>query len=188
MSFTRNYRPQGGTVYEDYWSSFARNNFNNNPRSRTRNNSYARSFGNFNNFNDFGNFQDYSGRYRDYNDNCSYAKPENAPSWKRRKFSSSTWGDTGRPYFPSNAYHCASSAPVNPGSPTRFNSDATTSTSTSCKRDRSKLEDDEPVFMSRDEIERYSPSRKDGIDALREMHLRYSYCAFLQNLGLRLEL
>ncbi|GMN46639.1 hypothetical protein TIFTF001_015816 [Ficus carica] len=186
MSFTRNYRPQGGTVYEDYWSSFARNNFNNNPRNRTRNNSYTRSFGNFINFNDFGNFQDYSGRYRDYNDNCSYAKPENAPSWKRRKFSSSTWGDPGRPYFPSNAYHCASSVPVNPGSPTRFNSDA--STSTSCKRDRSKLEDDEPVFMSRDEIERYSPSRKDGIDALREMHLRYSYCAFLQNLGLRLEL
>lgn len=62
------------------------------------------------------------------------------------------------------------------------------STSMSCKRDRSKLEDDEPVFMSRDEIERFSPSRKDGIDALRETHLRYSYCAFIQNLGLRLEL
>ena len=59
--------------------------------------------------------------------------------------------------------------------------------STSCKRDCSVLEDDEPVFMSREEIERYSPSRKDGIDALREAHLRYSYCTFLQNLGLRLE-
>ncbi|XP_058077654.1 cyclin-T1-3-like isoform X2 [Magnolia sinica] len=43
-------------------------------------------------------------------------------------------------------------------------------------------------FMSRDEIERLSPSRKDGIDSLRETHLRYSYCAFLQNLGMRLEL
>lgn len=53
------------------------------------------------------------------------------------------------------------------------------STSMSCKRDRSKLEDDEPVFMSRDEIERFSPSRKDGIDALREhicdIHIVHSF-------------
>ncbi|XP_024029017.1 cyclin-T1-5 isoform X2 [Morus notabilis] len=179
MSFTRNFHPQGGTIYDDYWSSLDRNNFNNSTKNRTRNCNYMRSFSNFN---DFSNPQDYPGRYRDYNDNSSYVKSEKAPSWKRRKFSSSTWGDTGRPYFPPNAYDCG----VNPGPPTRFNSDA--STSTSCKRDRSKLEDDEPVFMSRDEIDRYSPSRKDGIDALRETHLRYSYCAFLQNLGLRLDL
>lgn len=70
--------------------------------------------------------------------------------------------------------------------PTRSNVEA--SAPTSCKRDFSLLEDDEPVFMSREEIERYSPSRKDGIDALREAHLRYSYCTFLQNLGLRLDL
>ncbi|KAK1278457.1 Cyclin-T1-1 [Acorus gramineus] len=44
------------------------------------------------------------------------------------------------------------------------------------------------VFMSRDEIERCSPSRRDGIDSMRETQLRYSYCAFLQNLGLRLQL
>lgn len=179
MSFTRNYHPQGGTIYDDYWSSLDRSNFNNSTKNRTRNSYFMRSFSNFN---DFSNPQDSSGRYRDYKDNSSYVKTENAPSWKRRKFSSSTWGDTGRPYFPTNAYDCG----VNPGPPTRFNSDA--STSTSCKRDRSKLEDDEPVFMSRDEIDRYSPSRKDGIDALRETHLRYSYCAFLQNLGLRLDL
>ncbi|KAK1294175.1 Cyclin-T1-4 [Acorus calamus] len=42
--------------------------------------------------------------------------------------------------------------------------------------------------MSRDEIERCSPSRRDGIDSMRETQLRYSYCAFLQNLGLRLQL
>ncbi|PKI59208.1 hypothetical protein CRG98_020371 [Punica granatum] len=42
--------------------------------------------------------------------------------------------------------------------------------------------------MSRDEIERLSPSRKDGIDLIRENHLRYTYCNFLQNLGLRLDL
>lgn len=61
--------------------------------------------------------------------------------------------------------------------------------STTSKRSRSTFEDDEEVFfMSRDEIERSSPSRKDGIDVLHETHLRYSYCAFLQNLGLRLDL
>ncbi|KAL1561835.1 cyclin-T1-5-like [Salvia divinorum] len=67
--------------------------------------------------------------------------------------------------------------------------DAGACTSTTSKRDRSKYEDDEEVvFMSRDEIERCSPSRKDGISLLHETHLRYSYCAFLQNLGVRLDL
>ncbi|CAH9080577.1 unnamed protein product [Cuscuta europaea] len=58
------------------------------------------------------------------------------------------------------------------------------------KRSRSEFEDSdiEVVFMSREEIDRCSPSRKDGIDALHEMQLRYSYCAFLQTLGTRLEL
>ncbi|KAL5995961.1 hypothetical protein ACLOJK_026034 [Asimina triloba] len=58
------------------------------------------------------------------------------------------------------------------------------------KRDRGELrrDDGDQAFMSRDEIERCSPSRKDGIDVMRETHLRYSYCAFLQNLGMRLEL
>ncbi|KAL3812659.1 hypothetical protein ACJIZ3_013927 [Penstemon smallii] len=59
---------------------------------------------------------------------------------------------------------------------------------TAAKRDRSTFEDDEVVFMSRDEIDRCSPSRKDGIDVLHETHLRYSYCSFLQNLGVRLDL
>ncbi|GAB4843420.1 hypothetical protein Ancab_013382 [Ancistrocladus abbreviatus] len=36
--------------------------------------------------------------------------------------------------------------------------------------------------------DRCSPSRKDGIDALHETRLRYSYCAFIQNLGMRLDL
>lgn len=43
-------------------------------------------------------------------------------------------------------------------------------------------------FMSRDQIERCSPSRRDGIDLLMETHLRYSYCSYLQSLGMRLEL
>lgn len=55
-------------------------------------------------------------------------------------------------------------------------------------RGQALLEEEEAVLMSRDEIERCSPSRKDGIDLVRETHLRYSYCAFLQNLGMRLDL
>ncbi|CAN6485478.1 unnamed protein product [Victoria cruziana] len=43
-------------------------------------------------------------------------------------------------------------------------------------------------FMSREELERCSPSRKDGIDSSRETYLRYSYCSFLQSLGQLLEL
>lgn len=67
--------------------------------------------------------------------------------------------------------------------------DGSARTSTSSKRDRSKYEEDEEVgFMSRDEIERCSPSRKDGIDLLHETHLRHSYCAFLHHLGVRLDL
>ncbi|XP_042054900.1 cyclin-T1-5-like isoform X2 [Salvia splendens] len=56
------------------------------------------------------------------------------------------------------------------------------------KRDRLKFEDEEVVFMSRDDIEKSSPSRKDGIDQLHETYLRYSYCSFLQNVGARLHL
>ncbi|KAJ6802734.1 uncharacterized protein M6B38_191285 [Iris pallida] len=43
-------------------------------------------------------------------------------------------------------------------------------------------------FMSRNEIDRRSPSRKDGIDRLLETRLRYSYCAYLQSLGTRLQI
>ncbi|XP_008790961.1 cyclin-T1-4-like isoform X2 [Phoenix dactylifera] len=50
-----------------------------------------------------------------------------------------------------------------------------------------KVEESE-AFMSRDEIERCSPSRKDGINPGLETHLRYSYCSYLQSLGMRLEL
>ncbi|KAG0449436.1 hypothetical protein HPP92_027299 [Vanilla planifolia] len=51
-----------------------------------------------------------------------------------------------------------------------------------------RSEGDVAPVMSRDEIERCSPSRKDGIDKFMETRLRYSYCVYLQNLGLRLDL
>ncbi|KAF7842487.1 cyclin-T1-5-like isoform X2 [Senna tora] len=42
-------------------------------------------------------------------------------------------------------------------------------------------------YMSRKEIEEYSPSRRDGIDLKKETYLRKSYCTFLQDLGMRLK-
>ena len=42
-------------------------------------------------------------------------------------------------------------------------------------------------FFTRDFIENSSPSRKDGIDPSKESYLRKSYCAFLQDLGMRLK-
>uniref|UniRef100_A0A6M2F1B4 B-like cyclin n=1 Tax=Populus davidiana TaxID=266767 RepID=A0A6M2F1B4_9ROSI len=186
MSFARNYRSQGGTCHDDRWTSFNGNNFNH----RNRNVNVNRS-SNYNYIWNHSNFRDFSSeKFRDHVN--GYANPPTVgPAFKRRKFSVDTWGECGGRHYPQyNAYECADQSTYNNSAPliTRSNAEVSTSTSMSCKRDRSKLEEDEPVFLSKDEIERYSPSRKDGIDALRETHLRYSYCAFLQNLGLRLEL
>lgn len=159
------------------------------------------------------NFMEYG---YSYNSNC--VKPEVEPSAKRRKCLSSSWGSSASyhqqlhacnnvpPRQPSTHNHMH---PRNQGaydsvtSICNNNSSIAISTastsnrsfsnghaSNNYKRGRSEFEDDdnEVVFMSREEIERCSPSRKDGIDAVREMHLRYSYCAFLQTLGARLEL
>ncbi|XP_050131718.1 cyclin-T1-4-like isoform X3 [Malus sylvestris] len=189
MSFARNYRSQGGTTGEEYWPTLGRNDFknfhnfnhrNNNNWNRSRTSSFAK------NYNNFPNFQNYMGGYKEHADNSNYFKPDSAPSFKRRKFSDSTWGDGGRHYLPPNTYEFVSSTCNNYLPYARSNGDA--SASTTGKRDRSKLDEDELPFMSRDEIERCSPSRKDGIDSVREAHLRYSYCSYLQNLGLRLDL
>uniref|UniRef100_A0ACD5XGX4 Uncharacterized protein n=1 Tax=Avena sativa TaxID=4498 RepID=A0ACD5XGX4_AVESA len=48
--------------------------------------------------------------------------------------------------------------------------------------------EDGDALLSRDEIERRSPSRKDGIDSASEARLRASYCAYLRCLGFRLGL
>lgn len=42
-------------------------------------------------------------------------------------------------------------------------------------------------YFSRKEIEENSPSRFDGIDLKKETYLRKSYCTFLQDLGMRLQ-
>eukprot|EP01018_Ginkgo_biloba_P011352 Gb_13680 [translate_table: standard] len=42
-------------------------------------------------------------------------------------------------------------------------------------------------YFTREEIEKNSPSRKDGIDLKKETYFRKSYCTFLQDLGMRLK-
>ncbi|CAN6202069.1 unnamed protein product [Urochloa humidicola] len=42
-------------------------------------------------------------------------------------------------------------------------------------------------YFSRKEIEEYSLSRRDGIDLKKESHFRKTYCIFLQDLGMRLQ-
>ncbi|CAA0829142.1 Cyclin-T1-4 [Striga hermonthica] len=135
--------------------------------------------------------------------------PEAIPPSKRRKFSDFSCESTGRPYqqllycgrglrnhadlwqrvpHQLSRYFCQSSVVHDSSSAFIGASDSSTYNSAPSKRTRLEFEDDEVVFMSRDEIERCSPSRKDGIDVLHETRLRYSYCAFLQNLGIRLDL
>lgn len=41
-------------------------------------------------------------------------------------------------------------------------------------------------YLTKDEIDNHSPSRKDGIDRVRESSLRKSYCSFLKDLGMKL--
>lgn len=42
-------------------------------------------------------------------------------------------------------------------------------------------------YFSRQELEDYSPSRKDGIGQEEESYLRKLYCSFLQELGMELK-
>ncbi|XP_027364899.1 cyclin-T1-3-like [Abrus precatorius] len=187
MSFAQNLQAEDRSLHGGYWSTFDGSNFGgNNNRKRSRNNYYHRNYNFYNDnrtkFGDHGvNFNFYQA------DHANYVKYDAVPSsLKRRKYSAPVWEESQKYYFPRMVHDnippsCSFQAP-----PSRFNADA--STSASCKLDCSIFEDDKPVFMSRDEIDRYSPSRKDGIDVHHETHLRYSYCAFLQNLGMRLEL
>ncbi|KAL2892714.1 Cyclin-T1-3 [Bienertia sinuspersici] len=42
-------------------------------------------------------------------------------------------------------------------------------------------------YLTKDEIDNYTPSRKDGIDRVWESSLRKSYCSFLKDLGMKLQ-
>uniref|UniRef100_A0A7C9AAA3 Cyclin-like domain-containing protein n=1 Tax=Opuntia streptacantha TaxID=393608 RepID=A0A7C9AAA3_OPUST len=195
MSFGRSYQPQGGAVYEYRWASLPSNY--DNSYYYQQNDCY-----NYNRYNHYDSGIFDSMKAHDYNYNASrncrervhygnYSRPHGSPSSKRRKFSENSWGTDVGYYWRPNEYDHTESNP----STANASVSATTAPSTSAhchttgKRDRSDLEnDDEVVLVSRAEIERCSPSRKDGIDVLHETRLRYSYCAFIQQLGMRLDL
>ncbi|XP_028771599.1 cyclin-T1-3-like isoform X2 [Neltuma alba] len=171
MSLAVNFPREGHGFPGAYWSTFGVNNCGNTNRKRSRNS--------YNNWN-YGNYYDYWAKCGEHSGNSNfhradyptYMKLKNAAqsSLKRRKHSASTWENCWRYYLPTTVH------------------DSVPSTSASCKLECSRFEDEDLVFLSKDEIDRFSPSRQDGIDALHETNLRYSYCAFLQDLGMRLEL
>lgn len=134
--------------------------------------------------------------------------PEFEQSSKRRKTSAFSSESAGRIYQQHSAYQndfmnlaeCKPSKYYNAGGDAQLvwersiavaqtrSSDGNGHALSMSKSDQSKFEDEEVVFMSRDDIEKTSPSRKDGINQIHETYLRYSYCSFLQNVGARLHL
>ncbi|XP_057538632.1 cyclin-T1-4-like isoform X1 [Amaranthus tricolor] len=195
MSYGRSYQPQGGTLFEFHGRTF--------PRNQNYDYMQNEAYYNCNRYNQFGNriFDDM--RRHDFHSNVpgncrerahqgNYYRPHHvSPSSKRRKLSENAWGSDGASYCQSNHFVFST---TNPSAESLFfPATAATSTSSHChtvgKRGRSDLEDEEcAIFMSKEEIERCSPSRKDGIDVLHETRLRYSYCGFIHNLGMRLDL
>lgn len=188
MSFVRNFEGEGHTLHGGYWPAFDGNNYINTNRKRSRNSYCHANYNNNTNHDYWAKFGQHNSNSKFYNaDHANYVKYDAVPSsLKRRKYSGCTWDENWRYFFPPAVHEIVPSFSQFPAPLTR--TDADTSTSARCNRDCSRFEDDEPLFLSRAEIDRCSPSRKDGIDALHETHLRYSYCAFLQNLGMRLEL
>ncbi|OIW11173.1 hypothetical protein TanjilG_22980 [Lupinus angustifolius] len=182
MSFRRILPAEGRSLHGGYWSTFDGNNFNNGSRKRCRSNYYTQNYDAYNNDPaEHVNFNYYNF------DHANYGNCDAVPSYlKRRKYSAPTWEENQNSYFASSVKDNVPSTRSIHFSTTRFSDD--TSISPTCKLDCSIFEDEEPLLMSRDEIDSHSPSRKDGIDVLHETHLRHSYCAFLQDLGVRLGL
>ncbi|XP_057771757.1 cyclin-T1-4-like isoform X2 [Salvia miltiorrhiza] len=203
MSFVRPQQPRGGKFHRDHRSSCARNS-NMAARATGAATNYSGNYG----MDDYNNYRDFTQMYR--LDGLMYDRrgPDLEPSSKRRKTSTFACESTriiyqqqemyqndlvrADPCQPSKCYNacadaqlvCKSSAAVAEARSGGTNANALSPS----KRDRLNSEDEEVVFMSRDDIEKCSPSRKDGIDQLHETYLRYSYCSFLQNVGASLHL
>jgi len=43
-------------------------------------------------------------------------------------------------------------------------------------------------YFTREELEKFSPSRKDGITENKESEIRHLYCSFIRDVGIRLKL
>ncbi|XP_076936319.1 cyclin-T1-3-like isoform X2 [Bidens hawaiensis] len=185
MSLAQPHHAENSQFPGDFRFSFGRNH----PRVYDTTVTTNMHYNNNNHRTNYTNLHDFSNESRQQFNMYNNIDPQLLPSNKRRRFSANNHESYGTSYNQSSAYeHFPSSFKTSflPQIASEFNARAFTSTSH--KRDRATFEDKDTEFMSRDEIERFSPSRKDGIDSLQETHLRYSYCAFLQNLGIRLEL
>ncbi|KAL2922569.1 Cyclin-T1-4 [Bienertia sinuspersici] len=189
MSYRRTHQYQGGTLYEYHWPSYPRNhessNFfqNDDYHNYNRHSHYDRKL--FNDMRMYDSCYSMLGNCREQARRGNYTRPHGSLSFKRQKVSDET-RDCLPNQFTFAALNFSNDCNI-------FPAIAAPSTSAHCdtvgKRRRLDLEDgDCSVLITREEIERCSPSRKDGIDALHETRLRYSYCAFIQNLGMRLDL
>ncbi|CAK8573737.1 unnamed protein product [Lathyrus sativus] len=211
MSFVQNYQAEDRSFNGGYWPTYDGNNTGNTDRKRSRNHYDQRNYNHHydNQTNDLRNYNYYydnqtsgqsnynyyydnqtkfghcGGNFNQCNaDNANYADVVPSSSLKKRKFSAPDRVEIQRFNLPATVHDNVPSSWSFQAHPTRSNA----YTSASVKPGFSIFDDDTPVFMSRDDIDRNSPSRKDGIDVRHEAHLRYTYCAFLQNLGTRLEL
>ncbi|GAB2210265.1 hypothetical protein Droror1_Dr00015528 [Drosera rotundifolia] len=197
MAYGQSYAPSGGALVDNHFPSFSRHDNS----YYYNNNSFYNAGGYYNggNIDNGGTYGAIADSMKTKNNQhhvpsnhvenaygLDHHQPNVAASFKRRKYSESHEANSGRDDYNSSSYiralpSCNNLLPAS--------AEASTSPLASGKRDRSQLPDgDDAELISRDEIDRHSPSRKDGIDALHETHLRYSYCAFIQNLGMRLEL
>ncbi|PHU21913.1 hypothetical protein BC332_07020 [Capsicum chinense] len=185
MALGQTYYSQGGPFCGDSRSFYGRNQMSGMVHSSAYNHCNTGDSHLFNSDSSL----DVSRNFREYSYNYdNFIKPEAEPSMKRRRCSASGWESSGRHSQAPNA--CKDVPSKQPSSCYNVPLRNSRAAPTRSKRDHSWLEDTETdnIFMSKEEIERCSPSRKDGIDAMHEAHLRYSYCAFLQNLGIRLDL
>ena len=205
MSFVRPQQPRGGKFHRDNRSSCARNS---NMAVRATGAAPPNYHGNFGTH-DYNNYHDFTQTYR--LDGLMYDRrgPDFAPSPKRRKTSAFSAENTGFIYQQQQTYQYDLANRADSFKPSRYynacadaqlvcksssavaetrSGGANPNASSASKCDPLKFEDEEVVFMSRDDIEKSSPSRKDGIDQLHETYLRYSYCSFLQDIGVRLHL
>ncbi|PNY07458.1 cyclin t1 [Trifolium pratense] len=184
MSFVRNFQAEDRNLNGGYWSTYDGNNIGNTDRKRSRNHYNQRNYNNY--YDNQTSFGYYGGNFNQCNADYANYVDVVPSSMRKRKHSATVGAESQKFNLPSTVHDNIHSSRSFQAYPTRSN--AYTSTPASLKPDFSIFDDDKPIFMSRDDIDRNSPSRKDGIDVHHETHLRYSYCAFLQNLGIRLEL
>ncbi|GAB2266591.1 hypothetical protein Dimus_001585 [Dionaea muscipula] len=190
MAFVQNFPSQGGTFYDNCWPSFHRQDDNSSFYNYGAYNNNGSYYGFYDGMANVMKSQNYDVPKNHWGPvyNGKHNQPHSSPSFKRRKFSESDSVNEGRYHYKFLSYDHALSN-YNDLVPVSAEPSTSSQDYTSGKCDPSQLQDiNDADFMSRDEIDKCSPSRKDGIDVLHETRLRHSYCAFIQSLGMRLQL